>query len=199
MDGTIGAGKSTLIKSLKFPPRFEVIKICEPIEEWVPFLEKIKEDPSNTFNFQCKVLNHWTNVLFSISSYIPLKPTIFIIERSPESAYYVFSKIALENNNLSSLQFSVIKKLYDQTKFPIDLWIFLNLPPSLAIQRIISRDRDCESSLPLSYLNNLHVKYAHLRNNLFSEQGVIVNASFSKDIVLLNVSSIIASFLLKNL
>jgi deoxyadenosine/deoxycytidine kinase len=149
IDGNIGSGKTTVIRSLKN----EYNCVEEAVDEWAPYLEQFYKDMNkNSLLFQMKVLQH----------HMKNKQDIFkIVERSPLSCIHIFGKNLLDNNQLSNLD---IKLLIDMNTdfgwYPQNI-IYINTPPTVCYERIHERSRENEI-IPLSYLESIDKLYNDL-------------------------------------
>ena len=98
---------------------------------------------------------------------------IVIVERIPEENRYVF----FENGYRSGLfgdpsSDPVTKSFYDSYRATYkamrnciptpDVFVYLDVDPKVAFERIKSRGRKSEKDMPLEYLTNLHVLYEQL-------------------------------------
>jgi len=149
IDGSIGSGKSTLLEYLH--NNYNVPIDLEPIEKWTPFLKRMYEDDAGTFEFQTRV---WLDRCWIQ----PKRHVNIIIERSPFFQKEVFTQASLVNKKISESEFQILNEMYDKT---MQLWspkgyIYLRSNPVKCAERIRRRGRDCESTIPLDYLIQLH-------------------------------------------
>jgi|694.fasta_scaffold84419_4 deoxyadenosine/deoxycytidine kinase len=184
IDGNIGSGKTTVIRSLKdIHPCIE-----EAVDEWAPYLEQFYKDMNkNSLLFQMKVLQHHMK---------NRENTFKIVERSPVSCIHIFGQNLLDNNQLSNLD---MKLMIDMNKdfgwYPKNI-IYINTPPSVCYERIHERSRENEI-IPLSYLESISKLYDNLyihkyMNIDFNIPNIhIVDGTQNKDDLLNNIKSII--------
>jgi len=182
IDGNIGSGKTTVIRSLKN----EYNCVEEAVDEWAPYLEQFYKDMNkNSLLFQMKVLQH----------HMKNKQDIFkIVERSPLSCIHIFGKNLLDNNQLSNLD---IKLLIDMNTdfgwYPQNI-IYINTPPRVCYERIHERSRENEI-IPLSYLESIDKLYNDLyisKTTNFNIPNIhIVDGTKNKDDLLTDIKNII--------
>ncbi len=182
IDGNIGSGKTTVIRSLKN----EYNCVEEAVDEWAPYLEQFYKDMNkNSLLFQMKVLQH----------HMKNKQDIFkIVERSPLSCIHIFGKNLLDNNQLSNLD---IKLLIDMNTdfgwYPQNI-IYINTPPTVCYERIHERSRENEI-IPLSYLESIDKLYNDLyisKTTNFNIPNIhIVDGTKNKDDLLTDIKNII--------
>jgi deoxyadenosine kinase len=81
-----------------------------------------------------------------------------------------------------------------QTAYP-HVVVWLQLSPEQTLERIKERSRDCESEIPLEYLNNLYKAYQTVLEKLSKHTDIItVDATQSADAVYENVNQIINNY-----
>ena len=91
IDGSIGCGKTTVIKKLK---SLGISVAEEPVHEWTEWLEKYyKNNERWGFSFQMKVIIGQTKILNDIQ-----QEQTLIMERSPQTVYYVFASMLKDKN-----------------------------------------------------------------------------------------------------
>lgn len=151
IDGIIGAGKTTLIKSLKDTYTcFE-----EPVEQWT-LLPKFYSDMkiyAEPFQFQ---------VLFSqYTQYLSFKniDNIVLVERSPETSLRIFTELLKEGGYFSENTFETYQHFVDLIGYKPDHYIYLDLDIYSAWERIQKRDRYEERNISFDYLLDLKIKY----------------------------------------
>lgn len=83
IEGNIGTGKTTLLKSLQ---NNKYKHVYEPVDEWGKWLKLFYEDKRNAFGFNMKILH---------SYHKKLKDENIISERSPFTSKEIFYKLAL--------------------------------------------------------------------------------------------------------
>lgn len=167
IDGLIGAGKSTLIKRLAdsykcFP---------EPVEEWtlLPFLYKNLTRYGPAFQFQ--VLLSQFNQKQSFWN----TDGLILVERCPWTSRNVFAPLILDDETLRTYD-----KLYRTLGFEVDFFVYLDVDPIDAFDRIRNRS-PVDSLISLDYLRSLYDSYAS--NLLTGRSNVFVVKDASPDAV----------------
>lgn len=186
IDGNIGSGKSTVIKSLQN----EYLCIEEPIEEWKPYLEAFYKDMNkNSLLFQMKVLqHHMLNKIYTEDD----KITIF--ERSALSCINIFGKNLLDTGYLSELDMRLLETMNILFGWSPSNVIYINTPPDICYERIHERSRENEI-IPKSYLESISKLYddLYIRKcmKLYINKIWIVDGSQTKEKVLDDIREII--------
>lgn len=182
--GNVGCGKSTILERLK---KEGYTVFFEPLDEW-KHLSKFYENKERwAFTFQVEVLN----------SFQQLKQgnQCVICERSPFESYHIFSKMLLENGCMTPGEFELFEELYKKLSWKPDLFIYLRTTPDVCQKRIQKRQRSCENTIDLEYLNRLHEKY----ETLYQRGIICVDANRNVDEVYGDVLKIIAPFQITSL
>jgi deoxyadenosine/deoxycytidine kinase len=185
IDGNIGSGKTTVIRSLqKFYNCVE-----EPVNEWAPYLDAFyKNMNKNSLLFQMKVLeHHMKNKNHN---------KLHILERSPLSCIHVFGKNLLDNKYLSDLDMSLMIDMNNNFGWYPKTVIYINTPPDLCYKRVNERSRENEV-IPIEYLESISKLYDNLYINknlgIDIENIYIVDGKQSKEDLLENIKNIISS------
>lgn len=164
VEGTIGCGKSVLLDGLKASlPWIEVIP--EDVQGWknvqtvrgpVDILARFYADPKqHAYTFQ----NH---VLLSLAGRASSHDFV-VMERSQHSCLHVFCNLMYERELLSPLEFATLEGWYnflgqqkgDNLLSRPNAVLYLDLEPSLALERIAQRGRVEEKGVDLRYLQDL--------------------------------------------
>ena len=166
-EGIPGAGKTTLLEKLAVLSPNMIID-CEPIQVWQNFrgnnvLDLYYKDPKEyAFIFQSLIQS---SVFRSRRQSVPTKG-IYLLERSLGSSFNVFSRLALDKNILTDLEFGVLHEQHRvlseaETLFGIavDLYVYLRIDPRIALERVRARGRKEEINVTLPYLQQLHNYY----------------------------------------
>lgn len=160
IDGNIGAGKTTLINEYYKKHVGHCIIKTEPINEWKELLSKAAKEPSKyVYELQCLILRHFEKLSKEIKQIKNNKlhlNTIMIVERSAMSSIYIFAKIYLNHKIITQQQFNTLNSSYEKIKINYDKRILINTNPGVCLQRIKKRNRKCEETIKLSYLQNIH-------------------------------------------
>lgn len=149
IDGLIGSGKSTILEYLHKNHGIPID--VEPVEKWVPYLKRMYEENTGTFEFQTRV---WLDRCWIQ----PKKHVNIIIERSPLFQKYVFVEASAVNNTLTESERGILDEMYDKS---MNMWnprgyIYLRSDPDKCAERIKTRGRKCENGISIDYLQQLH-------------------------------------------
>lgn len=157
IEGTIGAGKTTLVKRLA--ECRNAIAITEPIREWSKsgLLKKFYQNPkAHALALQEKAYDSFKR---------KGGDGLCIQERSLYSAYYVFTVLMLKFGYIQQEEFDKLTKRFEET-LPeterINLIIYVRTPPEEALKRVKRRARVAEKDLTLDYLVELHRLYENV-------------------------------------
>lgn len=166
-EGIPGAGKTTLLEKLAMVSPNITID-CEPIQVWQNFrgnnvLDLYYKDPKEyAFIFQSLIQS---SVFNSRRRSVPTKG-IYLLERSLGSSFNVFSRLALDKDILTDLEFGVLHEQHRVLSeaetlcgIAADLYIYLRIDPRTALERVRARGRKEEINVTLPYLRQLHTYY----------------------------------------
>lgn len=181
VEGNIGSGKTTLINILKNNDSYEVIE--EPVKLWLELkgddnkniLQEFYEDPNRySYIFQTMVFKTRLN---SIDH--PQEKDIRFSERSIWTDKYVFGKSCIESHKMNSLEASCYNFWFDwlEEKFnpQPDGIIYIKTSPQKCMERIEKRGRVEESTIPLSYLEELDYRHNQWLENWTKTPVLIIN------------------------
>jgi deoxyadenosine/deoxycytidine kinase len=149
IDGSIGAGKSTILEYLHI--NYNLSVDVEPVQKWIPFLEKMYHDKKGAFEFQIRV---WMD-----RCWIQPKNNVNILmERSPYFQKNVFVPASFQNKIITESENSILHEMYQKA---INIWnpkgyIYLRANPDKCFERISKRSRECEKDISIEYLRQLH-------------------------------------------
>jgi deoxyadenosine kinase len=155
ISGIIGAGKSTLCKNLGDIMNCDVF--YEPVKE-NPYLEKFYKDMKK---YACIMQIYLLKERFNKHQQMVWSQRNIIQDRSIYEDV-IFAKMLRESGDIDELDFETYRDLYSaMTSFlrQPDLIVYLDVKPEIALKRIKKRSRNCETSIPLSYLENLQKGY----------------------------------------
>jgi len=162
VEGNIGCGKSTLLKNCEMAG-YTVLQ--EPVNQtWNKYLPLLYSDPKRWgTTFQLEVL-HWFNKLRTLI--LPsLKNQIIVIERSPQSSFYIFCQNLFDSGLITEWEVSVIKRTYDAVAWKPGTTIYLQLEPTTCVERIKQRNRKAESDIDVSLIEDLHKRHEEIWAN----------------------------------
>lgn len=164
IDGNIGCGKSTVMRRLNEEIRIPIF--LEPLHKWDKLLTLFYQNPDKwAFPFNLEVVHSfymWKNIN---------GPTL--VERSPVSCREVFTQLNYESGHMHSLELEVFDKIYKELSWNPDVLIYIATDPTVCVNRMKQRARECEKEVPLDYIQRIHKKY----------ETMIANASFPVHIV----------------
>lgn len=179
LDGSIGAGKSTLIEQLKTNMlnvnQLPVVYLPEPVDLWQSLrndvfddniIEKFYKNQSKySFTFQVMALTTLRSQLRDIQS--RYTECILITERSMYTSMYVFAQMLNDDNKMEKYEFDILNMLFDELTSEYDILgiIYLDVPVEVCYDRIIKRGRPGET-IDLYYLNQLERYYKNYIKNM---------------------------------
>jgi thymidylate kinase len=67
---------------------------------------------------------------------------------------------------MTKFENDLYQQYYDTLAWESDVVIYIRTPPEVCYERMNSRARECESNVPLSYLQQVHQKYEELYDNI---------------------------------
>lgn len=187
IEGNIGCGKTTVIKSLNDSIRIPIF--LEPLHKWNEMLTLFYKDPAKwAFPFNLEVISsfhEWKNNTF---------PAIY--ERSPLSCRHVFTQLNHDTGHIHELELSVFDKIYKELAWKPEAIIYIRTDPNICSNRMAERARECEKELPIEYIQMVHDKYEDMiRNKTDGIIVFIVDGNNSREEVFKQVESIVMSIL----
>lgn len=158
IEGNIGGGKSTVLKMIS--ERTHLPIFLEPVDtEWKEGLDLFYTNNARWgFAFNLKVLmtyHQWRNNQFKA-----------VYERCPMSSKCVFSELQYDNNLMTKFENDLYQQYYNNLAWEPDVIIYIRTPPKVCYDRMNSRARECESNVPLTYLEQVHEKYEQMCNTI---------------------------------
>jgi deoxyadenosine/deoxycytidine kinase len=164
IEGNIGGGKSTVLSMISQRNRIPIF--LEPVEtEWKQGLEYFYDDNSRWgFTFNLNVLmtyNKWSNNNFKA-----------LYERCPLSSKEVFCKLQYDSGMMTKYENDMYQELYQKLAWDPDVIIYINTPSDVCYQRMISRARECETNVPITYLKQVNEKYEDLCNLIKEKNNI---------------------------
>ena len=169
VSGNIGAGKSTLVKSLGTELDFKIYR--EPVLD-NPYLGLFYQDMKTyAFPMQVFLFNHRYRQYLDILN--SNKPSI-----QDRSVYedQVFVNVLYEDGILLDLDYKtykeLVKNVLSNTEYP-NIIIYLDVDPRECLKRIKNRGRKCEEGITLEYLIKLKKHYDLWIDNISNYTKVI--------------------------
>lgn len=202
LEGNIGSGKSTILKGLE-THGFKVLQ--EPLDEWDSYrdsngsmLEHLYRDPKkHAFTFQIMCLHTRAKtlqeaVLECQQNNIP----VLIMERSLLTTYQVFTKVMIEEGNISPLEARIFRDIHlplqgSMANVPIHA-VFIDTHVNYCMGRIQARARGGEDQITMDYLTKLDKRHRQWLNMV---NHYHVNGDDIKENVLVDVMSYIRNLL----
>ena len=173
IEGNIATGKSTHFEYIKTLKLANIYFVDEPVEEWrnikdnnnMNALECFYNDKKNSFCFQ--VLAYITRLKKLIDIIKKYPNDIIISERCIESDKNVFAKMLYESGDISSIEWETYNYWYNSfcETSKVDLIIYIATDPVECLNRIKTRNRTEEVSIPLGYLEQCHNKHKEWLNS----------------------------------
>ena len=170
--GNIGSGKTTLTgmlaKHYNWEPMYESV-------EHNPYLASFYEDMQRwSFNLQVYFLNNRFRQVIDIRK----KKKNIVQDRTIYEDAYIFAPNLHEMNLMATRDFENYASLFElmsQFLQAPDLLIYLKADVSTLVSQIAKRGRDYESSINISYLQNLNNRYdAWIEKYKESKQGKLL-------------------------
>jgi len=164
LDGNIGAGKSTLLE--KLGTAFPHIKVVhEPVDTWTRLknaegrnlLELFYEDKKRwAYTFQnAAILSRLKMLKDAIAKALPGQ--IIITERSVLTDRFVFAQMLKDKGDIDPLEWDLYEMWYNTfaTELPMTGIIYITTGVTTSSDRIKTRGRGGEESIPVAYLTDL--------------------------------------------
>jgi len=166
IEGNIGAGKTTLLAELEkhittTNGRIRLLK--EPVDEWAAVKDAVtgetllakfyKEPMAHAFSFQ--ILAFTTRLAILKQALADPVCEIIICERSLEADENVFAKMLFDDSFISSTDYQIYQLLTMSNKTAntsVNGIVYLNVDPTVCLERIGRRSRLGESGISLDYL-----------------------------------------------
>ena len=197
IEGTIGAGKSTMCKMLGEALKEVAEVIQEPVDKWRTTVDD--ESGKNILQNFYEDQQRWS---YSFQTYTfltrmedmmtkPQQKPIRLVERSIYTDKLVFAKSLADMGKMSRLEWNMYndwwswlsKECFDKISHPRG-FIYLRTEPKTAFDRMLKRERSEEKCVPLDYLK-INVQYHDdwLLSDEFKEKVLVidVNDEFETD------------------
>lgn len=191
--GLIGAGKSTLVNKLSLNgySLFE-----EPVDN-NPFLSDYYKDPAR-WSFTLQVFYLWERYKqIQEAHMMSLRGETILLDSSLYSDF-AFAILQHREHYFTDSEYKTYLNMHkiiaSQTAYP-DIFIWLDVTPEQALERIKKRSRDCELNIPIEYLRNLNNAYKYVMGKLKKHTAIIsIDASADADEVYNSVNKFITDY-----
>lgn len=177
IDGSIGAGKTTVLRRLGEDLGLPVF--LEPVDEWTACLERFYMDRDRWG----LCLN--TKVLCSFAR-APRSGTILLCERSPVTCMRVFAEAGTKD----PVERDVLGSLYDAVGWVPDVVVYIRTSPRSCLERIKKRARAAETTITIEYLEEIHKRY----EDLYAVCTNVVDGEMNEDAVYEAVRAAVAGY-----
>ena len=168
LEGNIGSGKSTLLKHLKEAEK-EWIYIDEPVDFWMKtknekgqsLIEVFYQDIKRwSYTFQnAAVLSRGMLIQEAIQKWASNgKQQIFVMERCVETDKQIFAKMLREDGMMDAMEWSLYEVWYNHITSlvpKIDVYVWIDTPAEVCVERIKKRGREGEEDIKKEYLEKL--------------------------------------------
>jgi deoxyadenosine/deoxycytidine kinase len=166
IEGSIGAGKSTILVELEklyfTQNRKDVVVMREPVDVWNAvcdedgenIIQKFYKDPKKySFAFQTLICNTIVQEMNRIITDNP-KCTTIICERSLCASKYVFAKMLHDDNLFEKTLYDIYSMAFNQFAqgYVANKIVYMDCPPVSCLSRINKRRRLGEDNISLEYL-----------------------------------------------
>ena len=179
IEGNIGAGKSTLLEKMRQKyyssdkeeckkyfgklSSAEIVFLQEPVMKWESFrdpvtgesiLQKFYKDPKTySLAFQVMVYN---TMLQGFRQAVKENPDckVFICERSIDASRHIFTQMLRDDGMIDAVSFQIYMNMYENNvdEFPLDAVLYLDVDPTVCLERVAIRSREGENEISLEYL-----------------------------------------------
>lgn len=189
--GLIGSGKSTLVSNLA--NKFGYSSYQEPVDN-NPFLSQYYTDPKR-WSFTLQVYYLWERYKQMCEAHMKSLNGEIVILDSTIYSDMAFALLQKQSGYFTKDEYATYLNMHKiiaaQTAYP-DVLFFLQLSTEETAERIKMRSRDCESGIPIKYLEDLNAVYKTILDKLSKRTEVIyIDARKSADEVCAEVNSII--------
>lgn len=170
IEGLIGVGKSTLTSDLGEKLNFKVFK--EPVEDNPYLIDYYKNPKRYALEMQFWLMSRRFQMHQEAIEHIWRTGQGVIMDRSIYGDA-IFAKQNVTDGNINAIGYDNYMKMREvMFRFLMipQLTLFLQAKPQTCINRINQRERGCESTIPLSYLEGLDFEYQKLLGEL-KERG----------------------------
>jgi len=150
IEGNIGAGKSTLISTLKTKFSNTVVFVDEPVDEWstirdddgVTILQKYYADQKR-YAFAFQMMAFITRATRLRKAIQENPGAIVVTERSVFTDREIFAKMLYDQRKIEEIEYRIYLKWFDELVGDLKVHgvIYVRVEPDVCHERIIGRDR----------------------------------------------------------
>lgn len=167
IDGSIGAGKTTVINEVLIPilsaKGISATYIQEPVDLWkqIGILQEFYKDKKR-YAYEFQTFAYVTRIKECIKTHSTEYQYVFM-ERSIFSDKHVFVQMLHDDGLIDNMQMAMYNEWWDMWKmlmpFTITAHIYIRPTPETCEERCKIRARDGEKEIPLEYFQRLHIYY----------------------------------------
>jgi len=162
IEGNIGSGKSTLVERLRqVLPISEYYFVAEPVESWssvvdeqgVDILTRFYEDQAK-FAFPFQMMAYISRLAMLKDAVAAHPDKVIVTERSVLTDRHVFAKMMHDEGMIDEISYKIYLKWFNYflKDIPDTKMVYVNTCPEECFERVHSRQRAGEQSIPLKYL-----------------------------------------------
>lgn len=174
IEGIIGAGKSTLTKAIA--EMVNAKAFYEPVAE-NPYLDVFYKDPKkHAFAMQFWLMSRRFEMHKQAVKHIWETGQSVIMDRSIYGDW-VFAKKNWQDGNISDIDYKNYlqhREVMNAELLVPHITVWLNAHPVTCRERIDTRGRECEKTIPLDYLRGLHNLHAELMEEMRNRGSTVV-------------------------
>jgi len=184
IEGNIGSGKSRLYNNLKhlYTDRKEVYFVPEPVKEWSNIVDSYGTPILNNFYYNTKRYAFRFQMMAYISRLSILRQamkrecSVIITERCLQSDKNVFAKMLYDEGNIEHDEYQIYTMWFNEFSKELnpDHIIYMKTSPQVCQDRIKSRGRDGEETIPLNYLRICHNYHNNWLDPIQQEKDITI-------------------------
>lgn len=187
IEGNIGSGKSTFLHYLKakFKNNDQVIFLREPVDEW----ESIKDKEGKTmlckfyenterFSFSFQMMAYISRLSIILDA-LKKNPKVIITERCLLTDKHIFAKMLFDDNKMQDVEYQIYNKWFNEFNKQVQITdiVYIKTDPVKCYQRIKTRGREGEDTIPVEYLEKCH----DYHNKFIEDSNLIVSSILELD------------------
>jgi len=202
IEGNIGSGKSTFLTQLQLwasKERYNNIYFAlEPVDDWNKISDEngetvlskfYKDQEKYAFSFQMMAFITRYNKIKNIIDEIIVnnknnEKYIIITERCLYTDKYVFAKMLYKDKKIDEVNYKIYNSWFHTftKELPISKLIYVNTPYKICDERIKSRNRDGESSIPVEYLERCEKYHLEMIEKMMNNKIIYHSINGKEDI-----------------